>query len=101
MDIIKALNWRYATKKFDPKRKLSAQQMKIIKEVIRLTPTSLGLQFMKIFIIKDQVIKDKLFPYSMNQIQIKSCSHLIVFTIPTKISDKLVDQHIALIKEIR
>jgi hypothetical protein len=26
---------------------------------------------------------------------------LIVFTIPTKISDKLVDQHIALIKEIR
>lgn len=101
MDIIKALNWRYATKAFDPKRKLSTQQIKVIKEILRLTPTSLGLQLMKCLIIKDQKIKDKLFDISKKQTQVTSCSHLIVFTVPTKVTNKMIDEFLTLIQETR
>ena len=43
MDIINYYNWRYATKKFNPKR-LSKANLELLKEAIRLAPTSYGLQ---------------------------------------------------------
>ena len=101
MDIIKALNRRYAAKKFDTKKKLTTKQLTTIKEILRLTPTSLGIQRMKLLIIKDQKTKDKLFPYSNNQEQITTCSHLIVFTIPEAVTEKMVDDFVALIKSVR
>ncbi|MEI8092542.1 MAG: nitroreductase family protein [bacterium] len=101
MDIIRALNRRYATKKFDAKRKLTAKQMTTIKEILRLTPTSLGLQWMKFVIIKNKKTRQELFAYSKQQPQILDCSHLVVFTVPTKINDKMIDNFLALIKETR
>lgn len=101
MDIIKALNWRYATKQFDAKRKLSAKQMQTIKEILRLTPTSLGLQWMKFFIIKNQKLKNTLFEFSRKQPQVNDCSHLVVFTVPTKITNKMIDEFLGLLKKVR
>jgi nitroreductase / dihydropteridine reductase len=101
MDIIKALNWRYAVKKFDTKKKLTTKQLSTIKEILRLTPTSHGIQWMKLHIIEDQKTKDKLFPYSNNQPQITSCSHLMVFTIPEAVTEKMVDDFVALMKSVR
>lgn len=101
MDIVRALNWRYATKKFDVKKRLTAKQLTTIKEILRLTPTSLGLQWMKFIVIKNQKIKQSLFNYSKQQSQIIDCSHLIVFTVPTKINDKMIDDFLALIKKTR
>jgi nitroreductase len=40
MDIIQALEWRYATKKFDQTKKLTAEQIEQIKDILRLTPSS-------------------------------------------------------------
>jgi nitroreductase len=45
--IIEDLNWRYATKKYDPSKKLSEEQVVTIKESLRLTPTAYGLQALK------------------------------------------------------
>jgi nitroreductase len=101
MDIVKALNWRYAVKKFDTKKKLTTKQLSTIKEILRLTPTSYGIQRMKLRIIKDQKTKDKLFPYSNNQQQITTCSHVIVFSIPEAVTEKMIDECIALIKSVR
>jgi hypothetical protein len=42
--LIHQLNWRYATKLFDPKRKFSAQDWAALEEALLLTPSSDGLQ---------------------------------------------------------
>lgn len=38
------LNWRYATKQFDPKRKIGVADWALLEEALRLTPSSGGLQ---------------------------------------------------------
>lgn len=38
--IIDALNWRYATKKFDTSKKLSQTDINILIEALRLSPSS-------------------------------------------------------------
>ena len=41
---IKDANWRYATKKFDATKKNSSEDLASLKEAIRLTASSYGLQ---------------------------------------------------------
>ena len=48
MDIIDYYKWRYATKKFNPDKKIPISEIEIIKESIRLAPTSYGLQLFKV-----------------------------------------------------
>jgi nitroreductase/dihydropteridine reductase len=69
---------RWATKHFDGK-KIDEDKIEQIKEMIRLSPSALNLQPWKIKIIADENLKEKLSAASMDQPQIKSCSHLLVF----------------------
>lgn len=46
--IIDSLNWRYATKSFDPNKKLTDEQLNLVKESMRLTPSSYGIQAWKL-----------------------------------------------------
>ena len=93
MSFIEKLHWRYAVKKFDANQKLSAEQLTFIKEAIRLTPSSFGLQPFKVLVIQDQALKDKLKPASWNQSQISDCSELFVFTSLIDFSFDHVNQH--------
>ena len=43
-------NWRYATKKFDATKKISAEDLSTLKEAIRLSASSFGLQPYKVII---------------------------------------------------
>ena len=47
MDIIKALNWRYATKKFDSEAVISDEKIDLLKTAFNLTASSYGLQPVK------------------------------------------------------
>ena len=60
MNIIESLNWRYATKKFDSNRKLSLEQVNILKHAFNLTASSYGLQPIKLVIISNQELKNKI-----------------------------------------
>ena len=93
-DIITALNWRYATKKFDNNKKLSFQQVEQIKEILRLTPSSFGLQPWKFVIIEDQKIQDALVKHSWWQTQISEASHVIVLCRRNNIDENLVQEYI-------
>ena len=66
MDIIDYYKWRYATKKFDPNKKIPISEIEIIKESIRLAPTSYGLQLFKVIIIENQLKKEALRKFSYN-----------------------------------
>lgn len=73
------LNWRHATKKFNPQKKVNQKTLDKILEAIRMTPTSLGLQAMHVVIVTDQKIKEKIMKKSYNQVQVGECSHLLIF----------------------
>ena len=54
------LNWRYATKKFDSTKKIKEDDLEKIKEAIRLTASSYGLQPYKVLVIEDAGVREKL-----------------------------------------
>ena len=101
MNTIKSLNWRYATKKFDVNKKLSKNQVNLLKEAFNLTASSYGLQPIKLIIISNKEIKNKLFEFSMNQQQIIQCSHLLVICIESSIDTSYIDNYFKRVVDIR
>lgn len=78
--IVDLLKSRFACKAFSQK-KISSQHLDLLKESIRLSPSSLNSQPWQIKIISDQKTKEKLAPYSRHNAQkIAQCSHLFVFS---------------------
>lgn len=79
MDLLKALQWRYAVKKFDPSKKVDQGLVDKIIEAAWLAPTSSGLQPFQVIDITNQELKDKIVPIAFDQHQVADCSHLLVF----------------------
>ncbi|WP_257666884.1 NAD(P)H-dependent oxidoreductase [Parapedobacter tibetensis] len=79
MYLLENLKWRYATKKFDPTRKVSGEDLGKIKEAIQLSASSYGFQLYKVLIIENKKIREALKKASWNQSQITDASHLMVF----------------------
>lgn len=94
MKLIEHLKWRYATKLFDPTRKISLEDLRQLQEAIRLTATSYGLQQFKVLVIEDSTIRKQLRQASWDQSQITDASHLFVFCNFTTGYDELVDDYI-------
>ena len=94
MKELESYKWRYATKKFDPKRKVSNYNIDVIKKAISLAPSSYGLQLFKVLIIENQKIKNRLRKVSYNQSQISDASHIFVFCNSTKIVEKDIDIYV-------
>ena len=101
MSIIHSLEWRYATKKFDPNRKVSNQDISTLKRAIQLAPSSYGFQLYKIIIVKDQATKESLVKHSYYQSHVRDCSHLFVFCSYKTVKPEHVDEFIDLMKEAR
>ena len=78
-NFVKNANWRYATKKFDAAKKVSNNDLETLKEAVRLSASSYGLQPYKVFIIENPEIRAQLLPASWGQSQIIDASHLLVF----------------------
>lgn len=96
MKLIEGLNWRYATKKFDPNKKVKPDDLDTIKEVIRLSASSYGLQLYKVLVIEDPEIREKLKSVSWGQPQITDASHLVVFCNYTNVTDQHIDDFLEL-----
>jgi len=99
--ILKQLKWRYATKRFDPTRKISPRDWEALEEVLVLTPSSYGAQPWKFIVVTDPAAKEKLVSFSWGQRQVADCSHLVVFTIRKNIDGNHVDSYIKRIVEVR
>ena len=94
-------NWRYATKKFDSSKKITDKDLTILKEAIRLSSSSYGLQPYKILIVENPELRAKLKSASWNQSQVTDASHLIVFASDTNITENKIDDYLKSICEIR
>jgi len=98
--LTKQLEWRYATKRMNGK---SVPQEKIdnILEAIRLTPSSYGLTPYSVLVIKDRDFLKKIQPAAYMQPQIVECSHLLVFAAWENVTEKNVDDYMALVSATR
>lgn len=86
--------WRYATKKFDATKKVSAEDLATLKEAIQLSASSYGLQLYKVIIVENTALRAQLLPASWGQNQIVDASHLIVFANQTTVENVDIDNYI-------
>ena len=101
MSIIKSLEWRYATKKFDSTKFLSENQINTLKEAFNLTASSYGMQPLKMVVIQNKKIQQQLVQHSYKQEQVVQASHLLVLCIQDKLTSKDAEAYFSLVKKIR
>ena len=99
--VIEALKWRYATKKFNPNKILTEAKLSVLKEAFDLTATSFGLQPVRLVVVSDSKVQQALVPLSMEQQQVVDASHLLVFCIEKKVDAAFVEAYFENIKSIR
>jgi nitroreductase len=99
--LLDALQWRYATKVFDPAKKIPADVWQTLERALILTPTSYGLQPYRFLVIHDPAKRAELLPHSWNQKQVVDASHFVVFTARTKMTGADVAKLIQRTSEIR
>jgi nitroreductase len=96
-----ALNWRYAVKRFDPAKKIPSGQWQVIKDSLRLAPSSAGLQPWKFILVEDPALRQALRDASRDQSQVTDASHLVVLATLKKLSEADVDRFVARVGEVR
>lgn len=101
MDIIDSLEWRYATKKFDPNKKLTDTHIETLKKAFNLTATSFGLQPLKLVVISNKELQEKFIEISFGQRQVADASHLLVICIENDTTTEDVHSYFDRVVETR
>jgi nitroreductase len=100
-DLLAALKQRYATKQFDPTKKISEADWKTLEQALVQSPSSFGLQPWKFIVVKSDEVKAKLPAISWGQNQVKDASHVVVFTVRKTLDAAYVDKFLARTAEVR
>lgn len=94
-------NWRYATKKYDSSKKISVEDLDFLKEAVRLSASSYGLQLYKVIVVESDEMKAQLIKAAFGQTQITDASHIFIFAAQTNVGAIEVDAYIKNISETR
>lgn len=99
--LLNQLHWRYATKQFDPDRKISPEDWATLEEALVLTPSSYGLQPWTFFVVEDRAIREKLVAASWGQRQVADASHFVAFAAKKDFGEADVEANLRRIAEVR
>ena len=99
--LLDALNWRYATQKFDPAKKIPTDRWHALEQSLVLAPSSIGLQPWKFVIVTDAATKARLVAAAWNQVKVADCSHFVVFAVRKNLGLDHVEKHIGRMVEVR
>lgn len=77
-EFMTAMDFRHACKVFDEGKKISDEKIHFILETARKSPSSFGMEAWKFLVITNEELKAKLRPACWDQVQVTSCSHLVV-----------------------
>src|SRR5690349_23712235 len=99
--IVRQLNWRYATKRFDADRKIAAPDWKTLEQALVLSPSSYGLQPWKFFVVTRPEVRARLREAAWNQAQITDASHLVVLAVKKEFSAADVERYVARVADVR
>lgn len=102
-DYIESLNWRYAVKKYDPSRRVSAEDIEQLKKAVQLSVSSVGLQPYKVIIVEDPAVKHQLVEAvsGNNKNLVTDASHVFIFANELNVGDAAVDKYIDEIADVR
>ncbi|MBA3686853.1 MAG: NAD(P)H-dependent oxidoreductase [Planctomycetes bacterium] len=100
-ELLTQLRWRYATKRFDPQRRIDDATWSALEDALVLAPSSYGLQPWRFLVIDDPDLRSELRTVSMDQPQIVEASHLVVFAASTVITEQDVDGFVERTAEVR
>jgi len=92
--IIESLNWRYSTKKFDTTKKIAKTDLEILKEAIRLSASSYGLQPYQVIIVENEDLRQQIKTVAWNQSQVTDASDVLIFANMTDVGTKEVQSYI-------
>jgi len=92
MALLDTLAWRYATKKYDPTKKVAQEDLDKILEAARMAPSSSGLQQFRVIVITNQELKEKIVPVAWGQQIVADSSHLLVFAGWDRYTDERIDK---------
>lgn len=95
-NLLSAYQTRYATKTFDPNKKITDMDLELLIQSLILTPSSFGLQPWHFVVVSNPEIKQKLQTASWNQSQVGDCSHLFVLCARTDLNQSDCDKLIQL-----
>ena len=98
MSFLSQLEWRFATKSFDPEKKVSDEDFEKIKQAMIMAPSSFGIQPYHFIVVTDPELREKIKAASWGQPQVTDASHLIVLCARTDISQR-IDETIDAIAE--
>lgn len=82
--IITDLNNRYTVKQFDSEKRISAEDMDVFKEALRLSASSINAQPWQFIILESDAAKQRFYDsfanmYQFNQHHAKQASHIVLF----------------------
>jgi nitroreductase len=93
MDLLKSLEWRYATKKMNGE-KVPQDKLEKILEATRLAPSSYGLTPYNVIVVEDQKLKEELQGACYGQTQLTDSSAVLVFATWDDVTEEAVDIYI-------
>jgi nitroreductase len=99
--LLQQLQWRYATKVFDPTRKISEADWSVLEQALILSASSYGMQPYRFLVISDPAVREKLLPAAWGQRQVVDASHFIVFARRNTTTAADVDEFIHLTASTR
>jgi nitroreductase / dihydropteridine reductase len=81
MSFIKSMQERYTTKVYDDSKKIAIEKIEALKEILRLSPSSINSQPWKFSFITNSETKSKLGKASFfNENKVNNCDTLVVFS---------------------
>lgn len=99
--IIKNLNWRYATKKFNTDKKIAKSDLQILKEAVRLSASSYGLQPYQVILLENEDLRQQVKAVAWNQTQITEASDVLIFANLTNPGSTEIEDYISNIANTR
>ena len=102
MNLIEALNWRYAAKRMTG-QKVPQEKIDNILEATRLSASSMGLQPYTVLVVEDEDLRKQIQQVAYNQPQIVEASHLLIFAAWDNITEDQINnfiKHTALTRNV-
>ena len=93
MELLKSLEWRYATKKMNGE-KIPQDKLERILDATRLAPSSYGLTPYNVIVVEDQKLKEELQGACYGQTQLSESSAVLVFATWDEVTEHSVGNYI-------
>jgi nitroreductase len=100
-NLLSALNWRYATKKFAKGKLIPADTWATLEQALVLAPSTYGIQPWRFIVVQKPEVRAGLSAASWGQTQPVDCSHFVVFAVRKNLSEADIDRFIARTAEVR